>query len=152
MLYSMLYSLSLAIKMNSTKIQTLAKEAMQQPRKKKNVKIASEKTVLADGSSFQPLEVKTSNDLLQASLLMLFKHVADVHVTVVEVIAEKFGLKVEDLHKAITEDPRWQAMLSDPFVTDLTATVEKQSVANPKPIKKKKPVIVLSNEDDLVFD
>jgi hypothetical protein len=115
------------------------------------MKLVKESVTLADGSTFVPMEVKTNSDALRASLLMLFKHVADVHVTLVEIVAEKFDLKVDDIMNVVTEDPRWQTMLVDPLITDLTATVSKNSVAKPKATKKK-PAIVIADEPELVFD
>ena len=128
----------------NTNISELADKAIKES-KKKPVTLVSEPVVMAGGSEFVPMEVKTSSDLLRASLLTLFKHVADIHVTVVEVIAEKFDLSVEDIHTAITEDPRWQKMLTDPVISDLTATAKEQSKPLKKPIK-------VSEEPELTFD
>jgi hypothetical protein len=137
--------------MNKQTVNTLAKEAIKAPRVKKQVKLVQEAVTLADGASFTPMEVKTSSDVLRASLLTLFKHVADIHVTVVEIIADKFGHSVEDLHAAITEDPRWQQMLVDPVIADLTKTAETHSVPAVKSTKKRAP-IVIADEPELVFD
>jgi hypothetical protein len=118
---------------------------------KKSITLVQEPVTLADGSTFVPMEVKTNSDALRASLLMLFKHVADVHVTLVEIVAEKFDLKVDDIMNAVTDDPRWQTMLVDPLITDLTVTATTNSVAKPKATKKK-PAIVIADEPELVFD
>jgi hypothetical protein len=115
------------------------------------MKLIKESVTLADGSTFVPMEVKTNSDALRASLLMLFKHVADVHVTLVEIVAEKFDLKVDDIMNVVTEDPRWQTMLVDPLITDLTVIASKNSVPKPKATKKK-PAIVIADEPELVFD
>lgn len=136
--------------MNKQTVNALAKEALKTPRVKKQVKVVQEHVTLADGSTFTPMEVKTSSDVLRASLLTLFKHVADIHVTVVEIIADKFGHSVEELHNAITEDPRWQQMLVDPVISDLTKTVETHSVPVTK--AKKRAAIVIADEPELVFD
>lgn len=118
---------------------------------KKSVKIVKEDVQLADGSTFTPIEVKTNNDALRASLLMLFKHVADVHVTLVEIVAEKFHLKVDDIMNVVTEDPRWQKMLVDPLVTDLTAFATENS-APPTKTKAKKNAIIIEDVPEIVFD
>lgn len=118
---------------------------------KTKVTLVQEPVVLADGSVFTPLKVNTSKDALRASLLMLFKHVADVHVTVVEIVADKFNLKVEDIHNAITEDPRWTQMLVDPLVTDLTAAAQENSAPAPKEKKKRAPIVIV-DEPELVFE
>ena len=130
--------------MNTSEIKLLAKEALKTQNPKK-IQLVQEPVTLIDGSGFTPLPVKTSSDLLRASLLMLFKHVADIHVTVVEVIAEKFGLDVDEIHTALTEDPRWQTMLENPLVSDLTEATTGQSVPKKKPVK-------ISMEDELIFE
>jgi len=138
--------------MNSTaSVKQLAKQALATPPQSKPVKVVQETVTLADGSILTPMPVKNSNDVFCASLLMLFKHVADVHVTVVEIIAEKFNLKVDDIHQAIQDDPRWADMLVNPLITDLTAAATENAVA-PKAAPKKKKAIVVSNEADLVFE
>jgi hypothetical protein len=133
--------------MNSTSsVKELAQQTLRKAPQRKPVTLVKEPVTLADGSGFSPMPVKDSSDALRASLLMLFKHVADVHVTVVEIVAEKFNLKVEDIHKAITDDPRWTEMLVNPLITDLTAAAKDQT------LPKKKKAIVVSNEEELVFD
>lgn len=135
-------------KMNSIpSVKTLAKKTLSTPPAKKQVQVVQETVTLADGSTFTPMPVKNANDALRASLLMLFKHVADVHVTVVEIVAEKFGLQVEDIHNAITDDPRWTTLLVNPLISDLTAAATETAV----PVKKKKTIKV-SQEPDLVFE
>lgn len=136
--------------MNPSTVKALAKEVSAMPRTKKEVRLVQEATVLADGSTLQPLAVKKSSDVLRASLLMLFKHVSDIHVSLVEIVSEKFGIPIEDLHKAITEDPRWSTMLENPLITDLTKTVDEHSV--PAKAEAKKQTIIISDEPELVFD
>lgn len=114
---------------------------------RKPVQMIQEPVALADGRMLPPLEVKTPKDALQATLLMLFKHVADVHVTIVEIIAEKYDLQTDEIHKVITEDPRWTEMLRNPLITDLTSSVWEKA-KQPKP---KKPIKIASTEE-LVFD
>lgn len=149
--------------MNSAQIKSLTKEAIK-TQQKKPVKLVKEPVTMADGSSFQPIPVKSASDVLNASLLMLFKHVADMHVTVVEIVADKFGLQIEEIHSALTKDPRWQTMLSDPFVVDMTASAKAQAApakkrgrprkikAHTPPIVKPKNSIVISDEEELVFE
>lgn len=134
--------------MNQQTLAATAKEALQTQPKKKGVTLVKEPVTLADGSTFAPMEVKTTNDALRASLLMLFKHVADVHVTLVEIVSEKYGLSVNDVMNVVTEDPRWQTMLVNPLVTDLTAA----ATENATPPKPKKKTIVIVDEPELVFD
>jgi hypothetical protein len=140
-------------------VKALAKETAKKIPTKKQVKVVQEPVILCDGSTFKPLPVKSTSDVLRTSLLMLFKHVADIHVTVIEIVAEKFGISVEDLHKAITEDPRWADMFMHPLISDLTETATTNSVPAPTPApspsaptKSTKPSIVLLDEPELVFE
>jgi hypothetical protein len=142
--------------MNPPHLNALVNEATKRPPHKKEIVLDHDDVFLADGSKFKPLPVKNTSDVLRASLLMLFKHVSDIHVTIVEIIAEKYGLSVEDIHKTITEDSRWSDIFVHPLISDLTETAEKQ--AEPKvtpPAKPKAPAkkkIVLSDEPEMVFD
>jgi hypothetical protein len=69
-----------------------------------------------DGESqpYVPMEIKTARDAYAASLHMLFKHIADIHVTIVEIIAEKYKLDEEEIFKCIKTDPRYTNMDVDP--------------------------------------
>ena len=127
-----------------TSVPALAEKAIK-ASKKKPVTLVREPVVMADGSEFVPMAVNNSSDLLRASLLTLFKHVADIHITVVEVIADKFGLSIDEIHTAITEDPRWKKMLVDPVISDLTQSAKEQS-------KPAKTAIKVSSEEELIFD
>lgn len=115
----------------------------------KPIRLVQEKVPLATGGTLEPLPVETPKDALRATLLMLFKHVADVHVTIVEILAEKYNLKVDEIHDAITSDPRWTEMLTNPVISDLTASVKEHTAPPPKPPKRK---IQISTEEELVFD
>ena len=122
---------------------------------KKQIQVIQEPVILSDGSTMKPLQVKSSSDVLRASLLMLFKHVSDIHVTLVEIVAEKFGISIEDIHKTIQEDPRWAAIFTDPLITDLTATVEENKVetkTETKTERKPKRKIQILEEPELIFD
>jgi len=135
--------------MNTSQLKSLVKETVKQPPTKKEIVLDQDDVSLADGSTFKPLPVKTSSDVLRASLLMLFKHVSDIHITIVEIIAEKYGLSIEDIHTTITEDPRWSAIFVHPLISDLTETAHQQAIPKSTPAKKK---IVLSDEPELVFE
>ena len=142
--------------MNTPQLKALAKEALKAPRGTKEIVLDQEDVFLADGSKFKPIPVKNTSDVLRGSLLMLFKHVSDIHVTVVEIIAEKYGLSVEDIHKTVTEDPRWSQMFIHPLISDLTETAHTQAEPKPEaPAKPKAPPkkkVILSDEPELVFD
>ena len=47
------------------------------------------------------------------SLQMIFRHVADFHMTVVDVISEKYNIPVDDIMNAVTSDSRYKNMVVD---------------------------------------
>jgi hypothetical protein len=128
-------------------VSSLGSQALGSAPSRKAIQMKSEPVTLADGSTLPPLSVKTPHDALRATLLMLFKHVADVHITIVEIIAEKYGLHPDEIHSAITSDPRWTEMLNTPLITDLTRSTWEKAV----PAKAKKPIKIVDAEE-LVFD
>lgn len=94
---------------------------------KKEIQLQKEEVQLADGSTMKPLQVRNADDGLKATLLILFKHVADMHISVMEIISEKFGLDIDEMHLAIKDHPKWIAMFDNPMVSDLTFDVFKNS-------------------------
>ena len=100
---------------------------------KTTVTLVNEEVALTNGHIFVPIPVKNPSDALRASLLMVFKHVSDIHVSIVEIIADKFKLDVDDIHNAIKEDPRWTDMLTNPLIHDLTAAAYDNAVPAPAP-------------------
>lgn len=124
----------------------LGNEVLKEAPKSKSIQMTSECATLSDGSTLPPLPLNTPTDALRATLLMLFKHVADVHVTIVEILAEKMKLSPDEIHQAITSDPRWTAMLTNPLITDLTQTVWEKATSKPK-----RKLKIISTEE-LVLD
>lgn len=77
----------------------------------------------ADGQSLGPLQVETPRDALRATMMMLFQHVAEIHMAVTEIISEKYNIPQEEIYNAITEHPKWQEMLVNPMIHDLTGEI-----------------------------
>lgn len=71
--------------------------------------------VEADGEvrPYLSRRVTSSRAALAASLDIVFKHVADFHVAVVEIIAEKYNLDVEEMLSVIKNDSRYKDMTVD---------------------------------------
>lgn len=57
------------------------------------------------------------------SLQMLFRHVADFHMTVVDVISEKYNIPVDDIMNAVTSDSRYKNMVVDKDLHRLSTVV-----------------------------
>jgi len=54
------------------------------------------------------------------SLRMILRHVADFHITVVDIISEKYNIPVDEIMKTVTSDSRFTNMVVDPKIHRLT--------------------------------
>lgn len=69
------------------------------------------------------VEVKTeTRDAYAESLKMILQHVADFHITVVDIISEKYNIPVDEIMKTVTSDSRYTNMLVDPKIHHLTSS------------------------------
>ena len=68
------------------------------------------------------VEVKTGAcDAYTESLKMILQHVADFHMTVVDIISEKYNIPVDEIMNTVTSDSRYTNMLVDPKIHRLTS-------------------------------
>ena len=54
------------------------------------------------------------------SLKMILCHVADFHITVVDIISEKYNIPVDEIMKTVTSDSRYTKMVVNPKIHRLT--------------------------------
>jgi hypothetical protein len=98
-----------------------------------------------------PIEVKNARDAYAATLHVLFKHVADFHICVVQSVSAKYGICEDDILKTIQESPGFKNMHVDPVLDPLgylaktpeVPVMEPMATAKPTPvarIKKVKPI------------
>jgi hypothetical protein len=89
------------------------------------VKKMSAKTTLSI-----PVEVEVKSDACDArdardayaeSLKVILQHVADFHMTVVDIISEKYNIPVDEIMNTVTSDSRYTNMLVDPKIHRLTS-------------------------------
>ena len=59
------------------------------------------------------IEIQDGRGAYALSLQMIFRHVADFHMTVVDVISEKYNIPVDDIMNAVTSDSRYKNMVID---------------------------------------
>jgi len=108
-----------------------------------------------------PVQVEVqveARDAYAESLKMILQHVAEFHITVVDIISEKYKIPVDEIMNTVTSDSRYTNMVVDPKIHRLTATALNQdqvetteTTATTIPITKKtsekkikiKPKIVL---------
>ena len=53
---------------------------------------------------------------------MILQHVADFHMTVVDIISEKYNIPVDEIMNTVTSDSRYTNMLVDPKIHHLTSS------------------------------
>lgn len=106
-----------------------------------------------DVEPYIPIEIKTNRDAYSASLDMIFKHVAEFHVTIVQIIADKYGLDVNDIMSEVRNDDRYQSITNVTngmgYVNNDPPVVEKTEEEQPKPRKvvKRRVTATISVDD-----
>lgn len=94
------------------------------PRKSiKTVTVSSEPVfVEEDGKQvpYIPGEIVTHRDAYAASLHIMFKHVADFHILMIDILAEKYNLDAHEIVKTVQQDERFQTMVIHPVVNSLS--------------------------------
>jgi hypothetical protein len=92
--------------------------------------------VNADGSlePYIPSSILTHRDAYSKSIHMLFKHVADFHVLLVEIISEKTGLDSVEIIKQIQNDERMKEHIDIPTIYSL-GVLEKEDVEKKVEVK-----------------
>lgn len=68
---------------------------------------------------YVPLDIVTSRDAYAASLHILFQHIATFHLQVIELLAEKYNLDVEEIIGSIQTDPRFQELTNNPVIQSM---------------------------------
>lgn len=69
-----------------------------------------------------PVQVNRNvTDAYAESLKMILQHVADFHLTVVDIISEKYNIPVDDMMSTVTSDSRYINMLVDPKIHHFTS-------------------------------
>ena len=69
------------------------------------------------------IEIQDGHSAYALSLQMIFRHVADFHMTVVDVISEKYNIPVDDIMNAVTSDSRYKNMVVDKDLHRLSTVV-----------------------------
>lgn len=75
------------------------------------------------------IEVRVdARDAYAESLKMILQHVADFHMTVVDIISEKYKIPVDEIMNTVTSDSRYTNMVVDPNIHRFTATLSQNQV------------------------
>lgn len=86
-----------------------------------------------------PIQVEVTPGARNAyaeSLQMILQHVADFHLTVVDIISEKYNIPVDEIMKTVTSDSRYTNMVVNPSIHRLTSLdkIETQVVETSAPV------------------
>jgi len=93
-----------------------------------------------------PIQIEVRVDARDAyaeSLKMILQHVADFHMTVVDIISEKYKIPVDEIMNTVTSDSRYTNMVVDPKIHHFTATLSQNQVetaVTPAPVTPAAPV------------
>ena len=94
----------------------------------KSITVVNEPVLVSkDGSveTYIPKEIVGHREAYAASLHLIFKHVADFHTAMLEIIAEKYGHDVDEMVKVVQEDSRIKDMVVNPVIAGLTIIEQK---------------------------
>ena len=112
----------------------------------KSITVVNEPVLVSkDGSveTYIPKEIVGHREAYAASLHLIFKHVADFHTAMLEIIAEKYGHDVEEMVNVVQEDSRIKDMVVNPVISGLTIIEQKDvPVAVPVAVPVTEPVAV----------
>lgn len=102
----------------------------------KSITVVNEPVFVAKDGSVQeyiPKEIVGYREAYAASLHLVFKHVADFHTAMLEIIAEKYGHDVDELVKVVQEDGRIKDMTVNPVISGLNIITQKDVPETPVP-------------------
>jgi hypothetical protein len=88
----------------------------------KSITVVNEPVLVSKDGSVQeyiPKEIVGYREAYAASLHLVFKHVADFHTAMLEIIAEKYGHDVDEMVKVVQEDSRIKDMVVNPVISGL---------------------------------
>jgi hypothetical protein len=74
-----------------------------------------------------PIEIKNGRDAYAASLHMLFNHFAQFHISVVDIISDKYNIPVEEIMNTIKTDDRYTSMSVCPNIHELSKATSSSS-------------------------
>lgn len=89
-----------------------------------------------------PVEITDGSSAYAASLQMILKHVADFHITVVDIISEKYNIPVDEIMNTVTSDSRYTNMLVNPDIHTLSLNSGQEEQEQGHQPKTSKPVTV----------
>ena len=83
---------------------------------------------------------RTALAVYAESLKMILQHVADFHLTVVDIISEKYKIPVGEIMNAVTLDSRYVNMFVDPKIHHLNSSSKQNHVEVTETIITETPI------------
>ena len=88
-----------------------------------------------------PIEIKNGRDAYAASLHMIFNHFAQFHISIVDIISDKYNIPVEEIMNTIKTDDRYTNMSVCPNIHELSKATSSVDVPVETVVDCKKKVI-----------
>jgi hypothetical protein len=85
---------------------------------KNKIEIVSEAVETVEGA-YVPHRIDNAADAYRASLHMVLKHTADVFLTIVDIMAEKYSISQDEIVNTITKHPKYTSTFVNPILHDL---------------------------------
>ncbi len=88
----------------------------------KSVKFSGEPVLVNEDGSLTPYishEIVGNRSAYAACLHLVFQHTADVHITMMEILSEKYGLSVNDMIETVTKEARFKDMMINPALNGM---------------------------------
>ncbi len=88
----------------------------------KSVTFSGEPVLINEDGSLTPYishEIVGNRSAYAACLHLVFQHTADVHITMMEILAEKYGLSVNDMIETVTKEARFKNMMINPALNGM---------------------------------
>jgi hypothetical protein len=84
-----------------------------------------------DGSwdPYIPRNIKGPRDAYAANLHLIFKHVSEFHIVMMDILSEKYNIPAEELATVVRDDPRFTEMVLHPMIHTMGYFTEKEGSA-----------------------
>lgn len=85
----------------------------------KTAKYAGEPVYVNGDGSVTPYishEIVGHREMYGAHLHLIFKHTADFHMTMLEILSDKYNLSVDEMYETVSKDPRFTDMVVNPTI------------------------------------
>jgi len=105
--------------------------------RKLTVTFANQGVVKTVEGEFVPRKIEDSKSAYAATLHMILKHTADVYLTIVDIIAEKYGHSAEEMTETILAHPKFSEMYTNPMIHDLGYVESKAPTEEQKRLEAK---------------